>query len=127
MKRGEDLRARYAEYLAACNERRWDDLGKHLATDLRVNGQMRSRARYVSDVQATIAVFPNYQWHLVRALCEGDWLAVHLWDTATRHHEFMGAPGDGLRVETDEFNMYRFHNDLIVEVEGTADNARLAR
>jgi predicted ester cyclase len=51
---------------------------------------------------------------------------VHLHDTGTRLGEFLGAAGDGTRVETDEFDMYRLVDGLIVEVEGTADNARLA-
>jgi hypothetical protein len=37
----------------------------------------------------------------------------------------MGAPGDGSRVETEEFDMYRIVGGRIHEVEGTADNARL--
>jgi hypothetical protein len=31
------------------------------------------------------------------------------------------------RVEKDEFNMFRVVNGLIVELEGTADNARLCQ
>jgi hypothetical protein len=50
---------------------------------------------------------------------------VHLHDSATRARAFLAAPGDGTRVETDEFNMYRISDNLIHEVEGTADNARL--
>lgn len=58
---------------------------------------------------------------------EGEWLAVHLHDTGTRVGDFLGARGDGAQVETDEFNMYRVVGGLIVQLEGTADNARLRR
>ena len=58
-----------------------------------------------------------------RVVLEGDWLAVHLHDTGTRAGDFLGAGGDGAHVATDEFNMYRVVDGLIVELEGTADNA----
>ncbi len=90
-----------------------------------MNGVPRSRREYVSDVVATIDVFPDYRWELRRLLSDGEWIAVHLHDTGTRHGRFLDSPGDGTRVETDEFDMYRIVDGLIVEVEGTADNARL--
>src|SRR5690349_4666243 len=52
--------------------------------------------------------------------------AIHLRDTGTRAGDFLGAAGDGARVETDEFNVYRLIDGLMVELEGTADNARLS-
>jgi predicted ester cyclase len=69
--------------------------------------------------------FHDYRWRLVRAVVEGEWLAVHLHDVGTRSRPFLGAPGDGSRVETQEFDMYRIIRGRIREVEGTADNARL--
>lgn len=124
--RGEVVR-RYREYLDACNRRDWDGLAGFLAETVLVNGVERSRAEYVADVVRTVAVFPDYRWEMRRVVHEGEWLAVHLYDTGTRQGEFLGAAGDGSRVETDEFDMYRMVDGLIVEVEGTADNARLCR
>lgn len=98
-----------------------------LAETVLVNGVERSRAEYIGDVARTVAVFPDYRWEIRRVVHEGEWLAVHLYDRGTRHSEFLGAAGDGSRVETDEFDMYRIVDGLIVEVEGTADNARLCR
>jgi predicted ester cyclase len=117
--------SRYRGYLDACNRRSWDDVGSYLADSIRVNGRTRSRAEYLADILRTTTIFPDYRWELRRAVCEGEWLAVHLYDTGTRRREFLGADGDGTRAETDEFDMYRIVDDLIVEVEGTADNARL--
>ncbi len=90
-----------------------------------VNGSVRSRREYVADIEATTLVFPDYRWELRRVVLEGEWLAVHLHDTGTRRGDFLGARGDGARVETDEFDMYRIVDGLILEVVGTADNARL--
>ncbi len=118
---------RYQAYLDACNRRAWDELRGYLADSVLVNGVARSRHEYLDDIRATLSVFPDYRWELRRMVIEGDWLAVHLRDTATRVGAFLGALGDGRKVETDEFNMYRIVNGLIVEVEGTADNARLSQ
>jgi predicted ester cyclase len=118
---------RYRDYLDACNRRAWDELATFVADSVVVNGVTRSRSEYVADVQQTIAIFPDYRWKLRRAVHEGEWLAVHLYDTGTRRAEFLGAAGDGSPVDTDEFDMYRIVDGLIVEVEGTADNARLRR
>lgn len=118
---------RYQAYLGACNRRAWDEVGGYLADSVLANGLVRSRREYVDDIVATISVFPDYQWELRRVVVEGQWLAVHLRDTGTRQARFLGADGDGTFVETDEFAMYRIVDGLIVEVEGTADNARLAR
>lgn len=121
----ENVIRRYLDYLDACNRRAWADLASFLAESVLVNGQVQTRAAYVENVVATTVVFPDYRWELRRAVAEGEWLAVHLHDAGTRSRPFLSAPGDGARVETDEFNMYRIVNGLIHEVEGTADNARL--
>ena len=115
----------YDRYLAACNARDWERLGDFVADEVAVNGRRRTRDEYVADIRATVAVFPDYVWELRRAVVEGEWLAVHLYDRGTRQRPFMGAPGDGARVETDEFDLYRIVDGRIVIVDGTADNARL--
>ncbi len=121
----DEIVQRYEAYLEACNRRDWGEVGAFLADRVLVNGVERTRAEYVADVRRTTMIFPDYRWELRRAIHEGEWLAVHLYDTGTRHWEFLGADGDGSRVETDEFDLYRIVDGLIVEVEGTADNARL--
>jgi predicted ester cyclase len=122
-----ELISRYRDYLEACNRRAWDELGTFVADSVLVNGITRSRSEYVADVVRTTTIFPDYQWDIRRVVHEGEWLAVHLYDTGTRHGEFLGAEGDGSPVETDEFDMYRIVDGLILEVEGTADNARLCQ
>ena len=121
----DDVVRRYRDYLDACNRRAWEDLGRFVADTVMVNGRARTRREYVGDVMATVGVFPDYRWELRRVVLDGEWLAVHLHDVGTRAGAFLDAPGDGTRVQTDEFAMYRIIDGLIHEVEGTADNARL--
>ncbi len=103
----DDVVNRYLDYLDACNRRAWDDLGRFLADTVLVNGRAQTRREYVENVKATTAVFPDYRWELRRAVVEGDWLAVHLHDEGTRAPPFLGSPGDGAGVETDEFTINR--------------------
>ncbi|GAA1586663.1 hypothetical protein GCM10009742_35790 [Kribbella karoonensis] len=121
----DDVVSRYLAYLDACNRRAWEELRGYLAETIVVNGLSRTQDQYLADVRATTATFPGYRWRLVRAVVEGEWLAVHLHDVGTRSRTFLGVPGDGTRVETQEFDMYRIMAGRIHEVEGTADNARL--
>ncbi len=121
----DDIVSRYLAYLDACNSRAWEELRGCLAETVRVNGMPRTQDEYLSDLVATTKAFPDYRWRLIRAVVEGEWLAVHLHDVGTRRGPFRGAPGDDTRVETQEFDMYRILDGRIHEVEGTADNARL--
>ena len=91
-----------------------------------VNGVSISRAEYMANLAALQDVFPDYQWRLRRTVVEPPWFAVHLETSGTRQRTFLDAPGDGTRVTSDEFVMYRIEQLKIVELWGTADNARLA-
>ena len=115
----------YTAYLAACNNRAWETIAGFLHSSVLVNGIQRTREQYVNDIRKTIAVFPDYAWELRHTVEQAPWLAVHLHDMGTRHHTFLGAPGDQSPVETDEFAMYRITDGRIAELWGTADNARL--
>jgi predicted ester cyclase len=124
MTRDEMIRL-YRRYLGACNRRAWDEVAECVAERVIVNDKIQSRSQYIADLLEVTTTFPEYYWQLQRALCEGEWLAVHLSDTGARVRDFMGAPGNGAPVATDEYAMYHIVDGHIIEVEGTADNARL--
>lgn len=115
----------YTAYLDACNNRAWERVAGFVHASVLVNGVTRTRQQYVDDIKKTIFIFPDYVWKLQRTVEQAPWLAVHLYDTGTRHQRFLGAPGDLSPVATDEFAMYRIAEGRIAELWGTADNARL--
>lgn len=124
--RPEEVRARYRAYLDVCNRHALDELPAYLAGQITVNGVPKSSVQYVKDLEALFASFPDYRWTIARTVVEERWLAVHLRDAGTRAGAFRGGPGDGTRVATDEFAIYHFDLDGLIEhVEVTADNARL--
>jgi aspartyl-tRNA synthetase len=118
-------REMYTAYIGACNDRDWAAVGRFVHSSVLVNGVRRSRDEYVGDIRATVAAFPDYVWEVRHVVEQPPWFAVHLHDTGTRHGDFLGAPGDGSPVETDEFAFYRITDGRIEELWGTADNARL--
>jgi len=117
----------YAAYIAACNRRDFPAIGGFVHRSVLVNGVRRTREEYVADIRRTVAVFPDYAWEVRHVVEQPPWFAVHLHDTGTRREPFLGAPGDGSAVETDEFAFYRIIDGRIAELWGTADNARLIR
>jgi predicted ester cyclase len=92
---------------------------------LTVNGETRAASEYAEDVARVGAAFPDYRWTLQHAVVEPPWLSVHLTDRGTHQGPWLGRPGTGRTVTTDEFAMYRIVDGRIAEIWSAADNARL--
>lgn len=54
-------------------------LEAYVLPDIRVNGEVWGLARYQHRLEAVVAAFLDYQWHLDSLLADGDWLggSVH--------------------------------------------------
>lgn len=122
-----DSAAFYRAYLARCNEHRFDELADFVAADVVVDGEPRGLAGYAAALRAVGDGFPDYHWELRQLLVDGDRLAAHLHDTGTHHGEYLGVPGTGRPVTTEEYAFYRLRDGRIAEVWGTADNLALLR
>ncbi|MGY1802183.1 ester cyclase [Blastococcus sp. SYSU D00922] len=121
----EAILARYLAYNDVCNRHAFDELPPFLGDVVEVNGTPRTAAEYVADLQAVHRAFPDYRWEVRHTVVEDPWIAVHFRDTGTHLGQWRGAEPTGRPVTTDEFSMYRFDGDRIVEVWVTADDARL--
>lgn len=124
---GKDPGTWYEDYIGAVNARDWDRVAGHVHETVLVNGAPRTREQYVDDLRELLRSFPDYRWEVRDILADGDRLAVRLTTTGTRRGPFLSAPADGARVSTDEHAIYRLDGGRIAAVDGTADNARLAR
>ena len=69
--------------------------------------------------------FPDYHCELRHLLVDEPWLSAHFTDTGTHRDTFLGVPATGRRIVTQEFALYRFAANRIVEVWVTADNLRV--
>ena len=116
------LESTYRRYLHRCNAHAFDTLGELVADGVRVNGEPDGLARYVAGLRDVVRAFPDYHWELRHLLVDEPWVSAHFTDTGTHRGTFLGVPATGRRVVTQEFAVYRFAADKIVEVWVTADN-----
>lgn len=121
----EALTQLYRAYNARCNAHRFDQLGEFVHEDVEVNGQWQGLEAYSTGLSEVVRAFPDYRWEIQHLLINAPWIAAHFRDTGTHRDTFLGFPGTGRAVETQEFAFYRIEDDKIVEVWVTADNLRL--
>jgi len=115
----------YRKYLQHCNDHRFDQLEEFVAQEVEVNGSVQGLPAYIQGLKTVVEAFPDYHWDLRHLLVEGCWLSAHFIDTGTHSGPFLGVPATGRTVTTQEFAVYRFDADRIVEVWVAADNHRL--
>jgi aspartyl-tRNA synthetase len=119
------LEAFYRRYNEVCNAHAFSRLGEFVAEDVHVNGEMQGLDAYIAGLQAVVTAFPDYRWDLRHLLVDGSWIAAHFIDTGTHRGTFLGVVATGRSVTTQEFAMYRLHEQRIHEVWVTADNLSL--
>jgi predicted ester cyclase len=121
----DDLATWYRRYNEICNNHHFEKLSDYVHEDVQVNGERQGLAGYIAGLSSVVEAFPDYRWELRHLLVDGDWLAAHFEDSGRHEGAFLGAPGSGRRVGTQEFAFYRVDGGLIVEVWVTADDLRL--
>lgn len=115
----------YRLYNAACNAHEFDRLAEFVAQDVLVNGETQGLQAYLRGLEVWVQAFPDFRWDLQHLLVDGCWLSAHFIDTGTHAGTFLDVPATGRSVITQEFAIYRFNADRIVEVWGTVDNIGL--
>jgi len=106
----------YPDYIAACNERRFDDLDRYV--DPAVGGEQPGRDAYVAGLRAVVTAFPDYRWVIEQVVATADMLAVRLTASGTHIGAFRGVPPTGRRISTQELAMYRIAGGRIVHCWG---------
>jgi predicted ester cyclase len=121
----EPLESFYRRYNDVCNAHEFSRLAEFVADDVQVNGERQGLDGYIAGLQAVVTGFPDYRWDLRHLLIDGCWLAAHFIDTGTHQGTFLGIEGTGATVTTQEFALYRVHEQRIHEVWVTADDLSL--
>lgn len=99
----------YARYIAACNERRFSDLGEFIATD--VEGVRSGFDGYRDGLRDITIAFPDFDWQIEELIVEGLSMAARLTDTGTHHGGFGGIAPTGRHVRIQELAVYRIDNN----------------
>lgn len=119
---GAALRARYRRYNEVCNRHAFNEITEFVDDDVWVNGEPTGLTAYQAGLAAVVAAFPDYRWQLKHLLVDGSWVAAHFIDSGTHRGPWRHLPPTGRRIRTQEFAVYRFEQERIAEVWGTADN-----
>ena len=98
----------YARYIAACNERRFNDLGEFIATD--VEGIRNGFDGYRDGLRDITVAFPDFNWQVEELIVEGLSMAARLTDTGT-HRDFGEIAPTDRHVRIQELAVYRVGND----------------
>ncbi len=116
----------YEPYLAACNDRRFDDLRHYVHQDVdgAADGSASGLDEYVAGVVAITDAFPDYRWRMERLVIDGQWIGAIVHGSGTHRHEFHGIPATGRSVSVQELVFYEVVEGRLRTCRGDLD-ARL--
>lgn len=113
-----ELTARYEQYLACCNERRFDQLGEFVDEQVSGSGSVDGRTAYVERVRAVSTGFPDYHWDLQELIVEENTIAARLIGRGTHTGSFDGIAPTGREITIQELVIYRFADGRITHCWG---------
>ncbi|KUI38538.1 ester cyclase [Mycobacterium sp. GA-2829] len=116
-----DLSETYRAYLACLNERRWDDLSRHVADDVTHNGRRLGLDGYRAMLEADTHATPDLRFVPEILLADGDMVSCRLAFDCTPQREFLGLQPTGARISFAEHVFYRFTDRRIAEVWSLID------
>jgi predicted ester cyclase len=110
--------AAYENYLARCNEHRFDELGEFVDENVSGSGPDDGLAAYVEGLHALVAAFPDWRWELQDRVVQGCSVAARLIGRGTHAGPFQGVAPTGRPVEVQELVGYRFADGRITHCWG---------
>ncbi|MBB3675949.1 ester cyclase [Modestobacter versicolor] len=125
-----DIHAFYTDYIAALNDRRFEDMDEFVADEVTLNGQRGTRSAVVADQRGIVDAVPDFHWEVQEILVDGDRAGVRLVNTGTPVKEWHGAPASGASFRIVEMAIYRIENGRFVDmtfIHDTADADRQLR
>jgi predicted ester cyclase len=121
------LEETYRSYIAALNERRFDDLEGFVQDRLTYNGHPWSRERYRSLLADNAANIAGLRYEIQLLVAGPDHVAARLWFDCMPRHEFLGIDVGGRRVAFAEHVFYRFREGRIEHVWSLIDTDAVRR
>jgi predicted ester cyclase len=111
----------YRDYIAALNDRRFDDLDQFVHDELTYNGQPWSRERYQALLADDVERIPDLQYEIQLLVVGPDQVAGRQWFDGAPVGEFHGLDVRGRRVSFAEHVFYRFRANRIEQVWSLID------
>ncbi|MEV6495803.1 ester cyclase [Actinoplanes sp. NPDC051633] len=122
----EDLAGLYRAYLAALNERRFDDLVHFVHDELTYNGEALTRQDYGDLIARDVAAVPDLFYDARIVVTDGERVACRILFDCTPQGEFLGLRSDGRRIVFAEHVFYDFRDGRIASVSSLIDRAAIA-
>jgi predicted ester cyclase len=116
-----DLTTAYAAYLDCLNARRWDELGHHVADDVRHDDRPLGLAGYRRMLERDVAAIPDLRFVAEDVVASGDVVAVRLAFDCHPVGELFGVAVDGRRVVFAEHVFYRYVDGRVADVRSLVD------
>ena len=123
----DNIRQFYDDYLACCNERRFDDLSDFVHERIRFNGEDTSLVDYAEAIADNVKAVPDYHWTIEDFVTDGEVIAVRLTDTGTPKEEWLGIAPTGRSFSISEFTLYGLREGKIAEMRFLLDRPTAAR
>lgn len=121
-----DLEARYRSYLDVLNDRRLDDLPRHVHERLTYNERSITGRQYRDMIAADIAAAPDLVYDPQIVVASGDRVACRLVFRCAPRGEFLGFRPTGAEIAFAEHVFYRFHEGRIAAVSSLIDRYSVA-
>lgn len=121
MSEPQQLLAVYRDYLACLNARRWDDLGRFVADDVRYNDEPVGLAGYRAMLEADVDNIPDLQFVPEILLAADDVVSCRLVFRCTPRRRIFGVEPTGAQVTLAEHVFYRMVDARIVDVRSLID------
>jgi predicted ester cyclase len=122
-----DLVPLYRGYLAALNERRFDDLAGFVAGEVRYNGERQTLADYQAARRAEAEAIPDLRFRPTRLVADRSGVAAVLDFRCTPTGRFAGLDFSGRTIRFTEHVFYGFEDGLITEVVSLLDRPAIER
>jgi predicted ester cyclase len=117
----EQLDEVYRRYIAALNDRRFDDLDEFVHDRLIYNDEEWTRERYRSLLADDVRKIPDLHYDIQLLVVGADHVACRIWFDCTPQQEFLGIDTGGRRVSFAEHVFYRFRANRIEQVWSLID------
>jgi predicted ester cyclase len=121
------LEQRYLAYIAALNERRFEDLVHFVHDELTYNDKPMTRRQYKDLIAGDVAAIPDLVFHVGMLVVAGDAVGCRLIFNCTPEHEFLGLPPNGRRIAFTEHVFYQFRDRRIANVWSLLDRDAIER
>lgn len=119
------LADRYRAYIACLNDRRWDDLGTFVASDVTHNGRSFGFDGYRSMFINDFETIPDLSFKIELLACDPPFIAARPEFDCAPKSMFLGLPINGRRISFAENVFYEFRDLQIVSVWSVLDKTAI--